>query len=317
MRAFYSIVAILVLCLTFCRVSVAQGMEPVRVIVIPFKDSGYNYGEMARLAEDKIRSLFLAQNHFEPIPADEVRQAANRFNLAQPYAESSLKQLALELKVHQVLSGEILTIMRERESNPNSTSAGAVRVRLRVELKDIESGDLLDAISTWGSVDLYHSIPMEDDEAVKIALIRAARWAADSIYGFETVERALSLGTIAPNILRVNVGSRHGANVGREVRVLRKGMPVGKLRISRVFTHYSEATVIENAQEICSTDTARMFLPEGYGEGSNCIGIFVQRGWRATLSYRIKNVISRLSPPRPGPTMPWPQKLPLLSYPDF
>jgi hypothetical protein len=250
----------LVLCLTCSYTAVAQTEKPVRVIVDPFTGgTGYRHDELTLLAEKIFRSELLKGSRYEPIAEEEVSKAAGRLGLSQPYERQSFVRLASELRATHIVSGEIAF-----EKYEGYSEFGTIEVGIKVRMRDIAAYDLVNGAACIGQVNMYASnITCQYRDSFRRATILSAADCADMMTGF-TVPEGIILNTASGSVISilVNIGSRNGLALGDELRVLRDGRAVGKLRISRVFPTDSEVEIVENFQGIRPTDTVRFIFPE-------------------------------------------------------
>jgi hypothetical protein len=237
------------------RKGTSERSKSVRVIITPFTGgAGIRNSQLVRQAEDTIRAELIKGGYYAPVAAKDVLQMADRLGVRQPFTRQSLASLAHELEVTEIVSGEIGFVRQETESGFVTDHVG-VKVRLR----DVETDDLVNGAMQVGDFVVKGTKSgLQFSDALRADVELSSSACADRITSFIIPEGDI---LITPSFL-VNRGSRHGMAEGDSLRVFQVGVPIGKLRVKRVFPTQSEVEIVESPIGIGYSATVRKILPE-------------------------------------------------------
>lgn len=255
MRALFRICGIVSGFLTLPAWSVAE--QPPRAIVADFVNTTKERAPgMTRLATDAVAVELNRRGVYRVLAQREMDRAARERGLHAPYNDDDLAALAKELDVDLVVTGEIRqaeTRVRDRQRE--------VAVGLVVRVRSIALGEMVNGAAERGTaLDPPDGSKTEGVllmDAVTSAAIRAANRIADYKPIVGTV-----LNSTGHDIIVLNRGAGYGVRGKQEFVVFRDGGRVGRVKVFKVYSSYTELTVLDAPGGIRPEDKAVAIFPE-------------------------------------------------------
>lgn len=228
----------------------AQIEEAPRVAVLDFQNqSAYGGHALARAASDAVTSELRKSGRYNVLSRQDVDQQLKELDLTPPLDRIGYLRLAQALQVQSIFVGSV------RAVTLGGTSKQA-QVVLEVRVIDGALGEPVNGSVETGSSNPRPGYSGDDDTLVIEGLKNAAFDAVRTINTY-TIPEATILNSRGTKEVILNRGIRGGIKEGMEMIVLRRGEPVGKIRVTQVSNNDATADIISQTRGIIPEDRAR------------------------------------------------------------
>jgi TolB-like protein len=230
--------------------SYAQIEESPRVAVLDFQNqSAYGGNALARAASDAVTSELRKSGRYNVLSRQDVDQQLKELDLTPPLDRIGYLRMAQALQVQSIFVGSVRAV----------TLGGAskqAQVVLEVRVIDGALGEPVN-----GSIETGLSNPRPgysgDDDTLVIEGLKNAAFDAVRTINTYTIPEATILNSRGIKEVILNKGMRGGIKEGMEMIVLRRGEPVGKIRVTQVSNNDATADIIAQTRGIVPEDRAR------------------------------------------------------------
>lgn len=228
----------------------AQIDEAPRVAVLDFQNqSAYGGNALARAASDAVTSELRKSGRYNVLSRQDVDQQLKELDLSPPLDRIGYLRLAQALQVQSIFVGSVRAVTL---GGPSKQAQVVLEVR-------VVDGALGEPVN--GSIETGLSNPRPgysgDDDTLVIEGLKNAAFDAVRTINTYTIPEATILNSRGAKEVILNKGVQGGIKVGMEMIVLRRGEPVGKIRVTQVSNNDATADIIAQTRGIMPEDRAR------------------------------------------------------------